>query len=518
MPNGGVGAIVEQEGHAIDALAGDRIGLVNQNAGEGLVFHRQSGGFPVLDGEIVGRIVQLKALGCFCLQRVVITGIQVDVDAACAVGGHSVHQPAVLLPDLKGGAGDALGAVGLGNLDKLQPTLSLVEEGQRLSGSAFNEDALRRGIQHIAAHRFGFLGGDGGAGGQVGDYDTAIAVSDILAVIRPHILAGAVRHQERHTLDGVGGAVHIFLNGQRLLGGVVKRQRLRVRRVDRDGLGAGGRVDGVPVDGSGFLDHDGAGDAGNTDFAVGVGGVEAVRGQVPVGVVHIAAASVGKLELHPGQGLLGHGIQLADHQLTRPCVPEGQLGSALACLDLNAFGDAVQHEALHGLDLAGGDGGAGFQPFNDNFALGIGVERAIAGAHRSAAPIHHLKGHTSQRLIGGALDVLMNRQGLLGVIFKGEVIAVPSPGAAARGGSRIGHGAVGTVGQGVRTIFHNDGLGRGVQHIAAGHTDFRHHNGATGNKAGDGGGAVLPGGTAGQYRAAAVPHLEGGAGDGLPAW
>ena len=100
----------------------------------------------------------------------------------------------------------------------------------------------------------------------------------------------------------------------------------------------------------------------------------------------------------------------------------------------------------------------------------------------------------------------MNRQGLLRVIFKGEVIAVASPGAAARGGARIGHGAVGTVGQGVHTIFHNDGLGRGVQHIAAGHTDFRHHNGAAGNKAGDGGGAVLPGGAAGQHVPIAVLH------------
>ena len=70
-----------------------------------------------------------------------------------------------------------------------------------------------------------------------------------------------------------------------------------------------------------------------------------------VGVVHIADASVGQFKFHACQWLLGDGIQLADHQLTRPLIPEGQFGGLGACGDLHGLGGAVQHKALHRLDF-----------------------------------------------------------------------------------------------------------------------------------------------------------------------
>ena len=54
-------------------------------------------------------------------------------------------------------------------------------------------------------------------------------------------------------------------------------------------------------------------------------------------------------------------------------VPEGQFGCGLACRDFYGLGGAVQHEAVHGLDLLGGDGGSGFQPFQNDFTGVIAI-------------------------------------------------------------------------------------------------------------------------------------------------
>ena len=324
---------------------------MNQNAGKRLVFHRQCGSFTVCDGEIGGGAVQLEALRRLNLHGIVVTGIQRRMDAARAVGGNGVHQSAIHFPDLEGGAGDALGGVALGDLNQLQSALGLVEEGQGLGGSLLDKDGLRRGVQHIAAGSSGLLGGDGHAGGQVGDNDAPVFIGDILAIIRSHNRAGAVGDEEGHPLDGVGSAVHILLDGQRLLGRIVKGEGLRVCRVDGDNLRPGGLVNGVAGNRPGFSGHDSAGHAGNADFSVGIGGIETVAGQMAVGVVHIAAASVGQFKFHACQWLLGDGIQLADHQLTRPLIPEGQFGGLGACGDLHGLGGAVQHKALHRLDF-----------------------------------------------------------------------------------------------------------------------------------------------------------------------
>ena len=71
-----IGAIVQEEVHAIDALASHAIRFMNQNPAERLVFHRQSGGFAILDGEIMVSGIQLKALCRFGFQRVVVARVQ----------------------------------------------------------------------------------------------------------------------------------------------------------------------------------------------------------------------------------------------------------------------------------------------------------------------------------------------------------------------------------------------------------------------------------------------------------
>ena len=512
LADGGIAGIIQKEGNAINSLAGRTVGLMNQNPAERLVFHRQRGGFAVLHCKIMMGGVQLEALRRLNFKGVVAASVQVDMDTAILAGCDSLHQSAVHLPDLKGSAGDAPGGVALGNLDKLQPALALIEEGEGLSNAALDKDGLRRGVQHIAADSLDLLGGDGGAGNQIGEDNSAIAVCHILAVVRPYHLPGAVSDEEGHALDGVGGAVHILLDGEGLLGGIVEGEGLRVLGVDLHRLRLGRRVDGVALNGAGFLHHDGAGHAGNVNLAVGVGDIQTVGGQVPVGVVHIPAPGVGQLKFHTGQRFAGGLVQLADDKLPGPLVPEGEGGSALTRFDLHGFRGAVQHEALHRLDLLGGDGAAGFQPLNDDLALGIGVEGAIAGADRGAIPIHHFEAHTGQRLVGGALNVLMNGQGLLRVILKSQVVAIA--GAAAGGSARIGHGA-GAARQGVRAIFHDNGFGLSVQHIAAGHADLGNHHSASGDEAGNGGGAILPGSAAGQHVPISILHHKRGIGHRL---
>ena len=76
--------------------------------------------FTVLNGEVVGRAVNLEALRRLDLNGIVVSGVQVRVDPALLVGGHSVHKPAVHTPDLEGGIGDALALAAPGYFNQLQ--------------------------------------------------------------------------------------------------------------------------------------------------------------------------------------------------------------------------------------------------------------------------------------------------------------------------------------------------------------------------------------------------------------
>ncbi len=116
----GVGAVVQQEGHALDALSGDAVGLMDQYSAESLVGDREGGGFPVLYGEIIGGGVQLEALRRLDLQCVVAAGVQGNMDTALLVCGDGAYQTSVHAADLKGGVGDTLALVGFVYLNQLQ--------------------------------------------------------------------------------------------------------------------------------------------------------------------------------------------------------------------------------------------------------------------------------------------------------------------------------------------------------------------------------------------------------------
>ena len=145
-----------------------------------------------------------------------------------------------------------------------------------------------------------------------------------------------------------------------MLGSVVEGEGLRVLRAHFHRLRPGGLVNGVAGNRPGFLDHDSTHHAGNSDFSVGIGGIQAIAGQVAVGGVHIAAASIGQLKFHTGQRLLGDGIQLADYQPTSSLVPKGQR-LRFAFLNGDTLGLAVQDKSIHRLGFFSGDGLSWFQ-------------------------------------------------------------------------------------------------------------------------------------------------------------
>ena len=203
---------------------------------------------------------------------------------------------------------------------------------------------------------------------------------------------------------------------------VVEGQRLGVRGVDDDGLTLASRVDSVSRDRLGLFDHDGAGDAGNHDLTIFIGLVEALAGQVAVGVVYIAALGVGQFKLHTGKRLMGHRVQFPDHKGSLCLIIKAQ-SLYLARLDLNGLGGCVQDVALQGLDLSRGDSSARLQIRDDDAAVLVGDVLAVGGAHHRAAGIGHQESHTLQGR-GGALDILFNDQGGAGGVVEGQRLRV----------------------------------------------------------------------------------------------
>ena len=163
----------------------------------------------------MGSAVNFEALRRLDFHRVVVAGVHRQEDPAIAAGGDGIHQLAVHLPNFKGHALDALGLVRLGDLDQLQTAHRGVVEGQGLHLAGLDLNGLRRAVQHIPVQRLGFLGGNGGAGLQVGDGDAAVLISIAVTVVGVGHRAGAVGDQELHALHGlVLGAFHKFLDDE----------------------------------------------------------------------------------------------------------------------------------------------------------------------------------------------------------------------------------------------------------------------------------------------------------------
>ena len=263
LPDGGVGAVVEQEGHALDALAGDAVGLMNQYPAERLVGDGDRGGFAILDGEVGGGGVQLEALRRLDLHCVVVAGVQIQMGAALLVRGHGIHQTAIHAADLEGGVGDALALVGLVDLDQLQTAHRGVVKFQGLRVPDLDLDGLGGGVQQVAIQGADLLGDDGHAGFQALDHDPAILIGGVLAVGAAQHLPVGFGDQEGHALQGGGGAGDVLLNDQPGLGVILESEIVaavgsaaHIGGAARIGRAAVGPAHGAAVHRVGAVFHD----------------------------------------------------------------------------------------------------------------------------------------------------------------------------------------------------------------------------------------------------------------------
>ena len=128
------------------------------------------------------------------------------------------------------------------------------------------------------------------------------------------------------------------------------------------------------------------------------------------------------LELDAGDALSGFFVLFNDGKPAHADIIKAK-GLHLAHLDENGFRHAVQHKAIHGLDLPRRNGSAGNQVMDNDAAIFIGDELSVASAHNSAAAVGHKEGHTLQRR-RGALDILFNHKGGAGRVGEMQRLGV----------------------------------------------------------------------------------------------
>ena len=314
LRDGIVAAVIEEEGHAGDALAGGRIDLVDQDAGDGLVGDLQRGGLPIPDLDPVGRVIQTVALGSFQLRHGVPAVFCFgEMDHTVFIGGVGTNDLAIHFPDLELDAGDTCsGFFVLFNDGK--PARADVIKAQGLHLTRLDENRFRRAVQHKALHGLDLPRRNGGAGFQIMDNDAAILIGDELSVASAHNSAAAVGDKEGHALQRRCGALNILFDHKSGAGRVGEMQCLGVIGVDYHRLGAAGLVDGVAGNGGRFRHHQSPHHTMDGDFAVLVGEVQTVAADLSVFSGYELAGRGRHLEGHTLQGLPGEGIPLVDHQ------------------------------------------------------------------------------------------------------------------------------------------------------------------------------------------------------------
>ena len=118
--------VIKQENGAGDSLA-IRVHLVDENTADGLVGHSLTGDLPILHREIDGGSVQAERAGTVRFHRVVITGLQREIDLAVFPSGDSIHQRIIAdLADLERRVRNPLRFVCRADLSKFDAALRLI--------------------------------------------------------------------------------------------------------------------------------------------------------------------------------------------------------------------------------------------------------------------------------------------------------------------------------------------------------------------------------------------------------
>ena len=265
-------AIIKQENDTRDSLT-VRVHLVDENTTDGLVGHSLTGDLSILHREIDGGSVQAERAGTVRFHRVVITGLQREIDLAVFPCGDGVHQCVIAdIADLERRVRNPLRFVCRTDLGKFDAALRLIIKVEGLDLVALRDlNGLGGTVQNIARDCGDLLCRNGHAGGEAGDDHTALAIAHISAIVRAYISPGGVRHQKFHPgqwLVVFITVVDVLLENQRFFRVVVKIKMLRVIRIDHHRLAPGTLVNGIAWYALYLSHHDGACDPREDDLSL----------------------------------------------------------------------------------------------------------------------------------------------------------------------------------------------------------------------------------------------------------
>ena len=254
-------------------------------------------------------VIEFEAGYGLNLQCVVVTGVQIDMDAPVVARGHGINQGIVHALDLERDAAEPSGVIRRAHFDDLQPAFRTVIEGQGLGLALLDQNALGRRVKHIARSGLGLLGVDRRARRQTGQHDAAVLVRGIDPIVRAEDRAGAVGNEERDPGDGLGGVCNKLLDGQNLRGIIIDVDCLGIRSTDlhRDR----GIVKDIAVRSPELTDYDSRGlEPGDNDLAALVGDVPAVAGHCAAEIPDVLAVGIADLELRAFQNGMIPGSRL----------------------------------------------------------------------------------------------------------------------------------------------------------------------------------------------------------------
>ena len=467
LRNGIIAAVIENEGNAVNALAGGRIDLVNQNAGDGLVGDLQRYGLAIPDLDPMGRVIQTVALGSLQLRHGVPAVFRFgEIDHAVFIGVAGADDLAIHFPDLKLDTGDAFsGFFVLFNDGK--PARADIIKAKGLHFARLDENGFRRAVQHKTLHGLDLPRRNGGAGDQIIDNDAAILIGDELSVASAHNSAAAVGHKEGHALQRRCSALNILFDHKGGAGRVGEMQRLGVIGIDHHRLGAAGLVDGVAGNGGRFRHHQRPYHTMDGDFAVLVGEVQAVAADLSVFSGYKLAGRGRHFEGHALQGLPGEGVPLVDHQGSGLGVFHDDRLRIAVFADDHVCGRTIHHIPCRGLDLSQHIS-AGGQIGDRDLALpirgkdtvlrqGAGADHAVQ-PHLAASGSGHPELRAGEGLTGGAVP-LLDDELALGLVLEGQADRA--------------------------ALLDLNGLGLGINDIAVWSLRFRHNDALAGFQAGD---------------------------------
>ena len=220
----------------------------------------------------------------------------------------------------------------------------------------------------------------------------------------------AVGDEKFYARDGGVAVRDEFVDRQRLLRRVEKRQRLMVARVHHDGLAAAVRVDGVALNRRRFIDDHSAVNAGQIDLAPRIGEIPAVAGNLAVRGVYRRTVRVSNEKLHAAERFTCCAVELANGQGAFGRIPKNER-LCISRIDYDSLRDIVENVAIRGFGF-GHDIGAGIELFQDDLPVAvyridsIGAGQALVVRRQLAVRHGNLELCAGQRFAGGAVELL----------------------------------------------------------------------------------------------------------------